>query len=286
MEKRRYVETPLGRIAYLDRGRGPAALFVHGVFFNGDLWNGVVDGVAGVRRCLCPDLHAHGWTEEPADADLSFAGQAEMLAAFLDAVGVDQADVVGNDSGGGIAQILAARHPERVRTLTLTNCDTHDGWPPEAFRPAIELITGPGGTDALANLASDPATARGAFAMGLEDPDKLTDELVARCFGQLVASPERAEAVVRFFRAFDCADTVAVEPQLRQLEAPALIVWGGADTFFDRKWAYWLRDTLGNVTRLVEIPRGRLFLPLDRPDELAAELLRHWDALPAAAVSG
>lgn len=286
MDKRRYVETPLGRIAYLDRGEGPVALFVHGVFFNGDLWNGVVDGVADVRRCLCPDLHAHGWTEEPRDADLSFAGQAEMLAAFLDAVGVDQVDVVGNDSGGGIAQIFAARHPERVRTLTLTNCDTHDGWPPEAFQPAIELITGPGGTEALANLAADPATARGAFAMGLEDPDKLTDELVAGCFGQLVASPERADAVVRFFRAFDCADTVAVEPQLRQLEAPALIVWGGADTFFDRRWAYWLRDTLGNVTRLVEIPQGRLFLPLDRPDELAAELLRHWDALPAAAAAG
>lgn len=276
---RSFMETPAGRIAYTERGEGPAALFVHGVFLHGDLWNGVVDRVAGVRRCVCPDLRAHGWTEDLPEADLSFAGQADMLSAFLDGLGVDQVDLVGNDSGGGIAQILAARHPDRIRSLTLTNCDTHDGWPPDAFKPAIELITGEGGTDALKSLAANPEAARSAFGMGLEHPENLTDELIESFFGRLVASPERIDAFVRFFRAFDCADTVAVEPLLKQLQAPALIVWGGADTFFDRKWAYWLRDTLGNVSRLVEIPSGKLFLPLDRPKDLAEELLVHWQAL-------
>ncbi len=51
-----------------------------------------------------------------------------MLKEVLDALKIDQVDLVGNDSGGGIAQIFAALYPERVRTLTLTNCDTPDNW--------------------------------------------------------------------------------------------------------------------------------------------------------------
>ena len=52
--------------------------------------------------------------------------------------------VLGNDSGGGIAQIFAALTPDRVRTLTLTNCDTHDNWPPEAFKPFVDMVAGGG----------------------------------------------------------------------------------------------------------------------------------------------
>jgi pimeloyl-ACP methyl ester carboxylesterase len=91
-----------------------------------------------------------------------------------------------------------------------------------------------------------------------------------------VRSGARIAALERFFPEMDCAQTVAVESGLRALQAPALIVWGGADVFFERQWAYWLRDTLPNVRRLVELPTGRLFFPLDRPEDLARELLAHW----------
>lgn len=278
---RRYVDTPAGRIAYSERGEGPAALFVHGVFFSGDLWEGVVDAVSGVRRCICPDLLAHGFTEERPGADLSFAGQAATLADLLDALELDQVDLVANDSGGGIAQILAAKHPDRIRSLALTNCDTHDGWPPEALKPTVAMITGERGPDLLRGLAANPEGARNAFAVGLEHPERLDDQTLRDFFERLVVSDERIEAVVGFFRAMDCSDTVEVEPLLCKVEAPALIVWGNADPFFEMRWAYWLRDTLPNVRRLVELPGGKLFLPLDRPEELAAELLVHWqrDAL-------
>ena len=69
---------------------------------------------------------------------------AKMLEEFLDALKIDQVDLVGNDSGGGIAQIFAALYPERVRSLTLTDCDTHDNWPPEAFKPFLAMAAGGG----------------------------------------------------------------------------------------------------------------------------------------------
>src|SRR5579872_393861 len=133
---RQTVSTAVGDIAYLEKGQGPAAVFVHGVFLNADLWQGQLHGLADVRRCLAVDLLAHGHSAGPrAGEELTMALQAEMVVAFLDALDLDAVDLVGNDSGGAIAQLVAVRVPERVRTLTLTNCDTHDNWPPEAFRP-------------------------------------------------------------------------------------------------------------------------------------------------------
>src|SRR5216684_52181 len=120
------VETLSGRISCASAGSGPVALFVHGVVLNKHLWRHQLAGLSDIRRCIALDLLAHGDTEIAPDQDVSVTANAAMLREFLDALKIDQVDLVGNDSGGGIAQIFAARHPDKVRTLTLTNCDTHD----------------------------------------------------------------------------------------------------------------------------------------------------------------
>src|ERR1044071_3136595 len=136
---RHSIQTASGRISYLEQGNGPAALFVHGVLLNSHLWRHQLAHLSDIRRTIALDLLAHGDTEIAADQDVSVTANAAMLAQFLDALDIARVDLVGNDSGGGIAQIFAANHPERVRSLTLTNCDTHDNWPPEAFRPFLEM---------------------------------------------------------------------------------------------------------------------------------------------------
>src|ERR1700690_4242853 len=116
------IETPSGRISYVSAGSGPVALFVHGVVLNKHLWRHQLAGLSDIRRCLAVDLLAHGDTEIAPDQDVSVTANAQMLKEVLDAVRIDQVDLVGNDSGGGIAQIFAALNPQRVRTLALTNC--------------------------------------------------------------------------------------------------------------------------------------------------------------------
>src|SRR5262245_13081519 len=98
-EKRRFVDTPSGRIAYVEQGTGPVALFVHGVLMNGYLWRHQLSELSATRRCIAIDLLAHGATEIHPEQDVSSTANAVMLGQLLDALKIDQVDLVGNDSG-------------------------------------------------------------------------------------------------------------------------------------------------------------------------------------------
>ena len=281
----RHAATALGDVAYTERGRGPTALFVHGVFLNGHLWRDVVDRVADVRRCLAVDLLGHGATRTPPEADVSFTGQAEMLEAFCARLGLDQVDLVANDSGTAVAQIFAARHPGRIRTLTLTNGDVHTNFPPEAVKPLIDA-TAQGLLPSIGQrMLEDVENARAQFAVGYEHPERIGEETLRIYLEPLFATPEATRHLERFILALDCRHTVEVEPALRRLAAPTLVVWGTGDVFFDVRWAYWLRDTIPGTRAVIELDGAKLFFPEERPAELAAALREHWQAAEGVAVA-
>src|SRR4051794_36126799 len=130
----KHVTTEHGDIAYVDEGSGPPALFVHGVFLSSHLWRNVIAAVRSDRRCLAIDLPAHGATRVTPGHDLSLPALADVLDSFCAALALEPVDLVANDTGGAVAQVFAARHPERVRTMVLTNCDVHDNLPPPNFK--------------------------------------------------------------------------------------------------------------------------------------------------------
>jgi pimeloyl-ACP methyl ester carboxylesterase len=274
------IETPSGRIAYLEAGTGPVTLFVHGVVLNKHLWRHQLAGLSDIRRCIAVDLLAHGETDIASDQDVSVTANANMLREFLDALKIDQVDLVGNDSGGGIAQIFAARHPERVRTLTLTNCDTHDNWPPEAFKPFVEMVAAGGLRDALSAMLADKAVYRSPQALGpaYERPESVSDEDIETYLRPLVRSEQRTRDVERFVGAFDNKHTVTIEPQLRQLKAPTLIVWGTDDVYFPVKWAHWLAKTIPGAKPPVELAGARIFFPEERAETFNQLLRDHLTA--------
>ncbi|HKU43467.1 MAG TPA: alpha/beta fold hydrolase, partial [Polyangiales bacterium] len=197
---KRHVTTEFGDIAYSERGSGPTALFVHGVFVNGYLWRHVIERVADLRRCVAIDLLAHGATRTAPGQDLSFTGQAQMLEAFCRALDIEQVDLIGNDSGGGIAQIFAARHPERIRSLTLTNCDTHDNWPPPAFDATRAAIARGRLKSMVRTMLADLGFACTSFGSAYEHPERLDAETVREYIGPL-ASDEALAHLERWFAA-------------------------------------------------------------------------------------
>jgi pimeloyl-ACP methyl ester carboxylesterase len=275
---RRHVDTPSGRISYVEHGSGPAALFVHGVLLNGYLWRHQLAALADVRRCIAVDLMAHGYTEISAAQDVSVTANAHMLAQFLDALTIDQVDLVGNDSGGGICQIFAALHPTRVRSLVLTDCDAHDNWPPEPFKGFVSMVAAGGLAGTLDAMLADKSVYRSPQALGLayEQPQAVSDDTIETYLRPHTRSPERLRQLERFVNAFDCRHTVAIETALKSVQAPTLIAWGTDDIFFDLKWSYWLEKTIAGSRRRMEVKGGRIFFPEERAREFNEAVRTHW----------
>jgi pimeloyl-ACP methyl ester carboxylesterase len=282
--RRRFAEVGSGRIAYFEMGEGPVALFVHGVPLNGYHWRHVIEKVQHRRRCIAIDLMGLGYTEIAPAQDVSFTAQARMIAEVMDVLGIERIDLVGNDSGGAIAQIFAATWPDRLNSLVLTNCDVHDGWPPPQVLPIMERSRNGTLAEIFRPLIERPDLARERYVRGesvplfrsYADPGILTDEIIGLYLQPLLSSQQRIEAFQRYWLGFDNAQTIAIEPALRRLNAPTLIVWGLEDIFFDKKWAYWLKETIPGAERVIEVPDSRLFFPEDRPDALTGPLLSFW----------
>jgi pimeloyl-ACP methyl ester carboxylesterase len=272
------VQTESGRISYTEQGTGPVALFVHGVLLNGHLWRHQLEDLSDIHRCIAVDLLAHGDTEIAPDQDVSVTANAKMLKEFLDALHIDKVDLVGNDSGGGIAQIFAALYPERVRSLTLTDCDTHDNWPPEAFKPFLAMAAAGGLRGTLDAMLSDKSIYRSPQALGpaYEHPEQLSDNCIETYLRPLVRSEQRTRDLQRFLAAFDNKYTLAIEARLKTLKAPTLIVWGTDDVYFDVKWSHWLADNIPGTQRRVEFKGARIFFPEERSVEFNKELRAHW----------
>ena len=272
----RFARTKFGEIAYTESGTGRAALFVHGTFLNGHFWSPVVERVSDVRRTICIDLMAHGATRIPAQQDVSVAAQAEMLEAVCKNLKLGEVDLVANDSGGAVAQIFAARHPRRIRTLTLTDCDTHDNWPPPVIQQLMQVSAHGQLDEVLRPWLLDVNNARQAFAPAFEHPELISAETFQTYFEPLLRTPESIHNLERWFLAADNHLTTKIQPLLKRLHAPTLIAWGTDDAFFDIKWAYWLRETIPGARKVIEVQGGRLFFPTERPNEFAAALREHW----------
>lgn len=278
-ERRRFVSTDYGEISVVENGAGPVAVFLHGFPLNGFHWRYQLTELAVLRRCVAIDLLGLGHTRARRGQDLSFASQAAMVLATLDQIGVDEFDLVGNDSGSGVAQLVATAAPHRIRSLVLTNGDVHDNFPPEAAEPVRQAAAEGALAPAFESFLNPAniAVAQAAFATVFEQPAHLEHALIDAYLAPLIASTERRESLHRFMLSLDPRQTIAIRDDLAKFRAPTSILWATADPFFDVRWAYWLRDLIPGTVRVVELSGAKLFFPEERPDEVNAWLRTHWE---------
>ncbi|OQW57739.1 MAG: hypothetical protein A4S14_19835 [Proteobacteria bacterium SG_bin9] len=273
---RRYVRTEFGEVAYVERGSGDVALFMHGYPLNGYQWRDIIDRLADTRRCIALDMMGAGHTKVPLTQDLSYPAQARMVASFLDALGIETIDLVGNDSGSAVAQIFAARTPDRVRSLTLTNSVVHDNWPPPASVWLVESARAGTYKTRLKTLLGDLDQFRVGLGHVFEHPERLTDETLRAYYAPLVATDVDGLNLERFISSIDASHTRDIEELLQKLHVPTLIMWGTGDALFELKWAYWLKANIPGVRRVIELPGAKVWFPEEYPALVSDTLRAHW----------
>jgi len=284
-DRRRFANTPFGKIAYVERGSGPVALFVHGYPLNGYQWRDIIEQLADLRRCIAVDLMGAGYTRTALDQDVSCPAQARMIAALLDALNIDQVDLVGNDSGSAVSQIFAARNASRLRSLTLTNSVVHDQWPPPALVWLVDAARRGTYKIRLKRLLGDLGQFRANLGHVFERPERLTDETLLTYYEPFVASEASGQNLERFIISIKARHTVEIEAQLRELCVPTLIMWGTGDTIFPLKSAYWLKAALPGARQVIELPGAKVWFPEEYPEFVSEKLREHWGRGPNAALT-
>ncbi len=269
-EQRREIELPAGRVRYREAGEGRPIVFVHGYLVDGRLWDGVIDSLSDRCRCLAPDwpLAAQQVAMSP-DADLSPYGVAAIVASFLERLELEDVTIVGNDSGGAISQVLVTRHPERIGRLVLTNCDTHENFPPGIFKAMPPVAALPGGMTLLATPFRIGALARAAFKPFSKKP--IPPDLIASWMHPSLRDPGVRHDAKKFTVGMNKRYTLEAAEKLRGSDLPLLLAWAPGDRFFPIKYAQRLQGEVPNA-RLVEIPDSATFVPLDQPRRLADEI--------------
>lgn len=277
---RRFANTNYGRIAHVERGKGPAALFLHGFPLNSFQWRDVIDRLEGYRRCVAPDFLGLGYTEVAEGQSVAPAAQVAMIAALLDLLSISTVDLVASDSGGAVAQLFVTRYPKRVRTLLLTNCDAEPDSPPPAVLPVIKLAhEGKFADQWLAPWVADKMLARSAKGLGglcYSVPTHPTDEAIDYYLGPLVSSPQRKALVNAYAIGLDPNPLAGIEPALKRCTVPTRILWGTGDTIFSQASADYLDRTFANSRGVRRVPEAKLFFPEEMPELVAEEALELW----------
>lgn len=270
----RTVQTRAGAVRVRDTGPGTdgghqPVLLVHSLLLDPDLYAGVVPLlVERGHRCVLPELPLGGHRLPLRDdADLSPPGLVRLLVDVLDALDLERVHVVGVDTGGALAQMLMAEHPDRVERVVLTGCDAYEEFPPRsllgwAFRP----LFAPGVSDVAAQLlrvrlvrrmlAMRPLTHQGA-------PDGLLLQWTAP-----LRDPRIRRDLRRAWTGMDGRHTLAAAERNRAFPRPVLIAWGDDDRLFRRRLAERLLADLPHA-QLVTLEDCAAFAALDQPRRLA-----------------
>jgi pimeloyl-ACP methyl ester carboxylesterase len=269
-DQRREIDLPAGTIRYREAGGGKPVVFVHGYLVDGRLWDGVLDSLADRCRCFAPDwpIGAQQIAMKP-DADLSPYGISDLIASFLEQMQLEDVTIVGNDSGGAMSQVLVTRRPERIGRLVLTNCDTHENFPPGAFKALPPLAKLPGMMSAIAAPFRVGAVARAAFKPFAKKP--IAPELIGSWMEPGFRSPDIRRDLKKVTVGMNKRYTLEAAEKLRSSQLPVLLAWAPGDRFFPLKHAERLAKETPKA-RLVQIPDSRTFVPYDQPQRLADEI--------------
>ena len=253
---------------------GPPIILLHGAKGGNGIWVKTVGPLARTYRVYAPDLPGFGLSDKIVFGETPFLpAMSEFLAAYLDAIKVKRATVVGHSMGGLLALTFAQHHPERVSRLVLA---APLGFGPISGAFAMKALSVPG-VASLAQatvLKSSLASERDWCAAHL--PHASADDVrdFADYYYRTSLVPGAAEpmsALSRQYFTWGGFKTPLTEQGLAAIKAPTAVIWGLADDRVQSNQGQRARAMLPHA-RLIYLEHARHLLPLDHPEEFVKVL--------------
>lgn len=257
---KQFIDLSFGMMGFRKAGgEGPPIVFLHGIPTSSFLWRKVVDGLQKNFTCYAIDMLGYGDSDKPVGKDLSIEAQSEYIVQWALEVGLDDFHLVGHDIGGGVAQLMAFRHPEKVRRLVLIDTISYDSWPVAD----IDRLKDAQWDDILRSRDLRSGFRR-ALEGGLFNKSLVTDEVLEGYVGPFLGQTGR-EAYLRCARALETHHLSDYSQEIEAILNPTLLLWGQHDSYQELAFGQRLSNALVN-NRLEVCPDGSHFLPEDQPD--------------------
>jgi pimeloyl-ACP methyl ester carboxylesterase len=263
----RILDVAGGRLRAHVTGDGPVVVLVHGVLVNANLWRKVVPRLRGFT-CVTLDMPLGSHLEAVPGRPLDPPDLAALIDEAVTALGREDVTLVGNDTGGALCQLAAARRPSWLGRLVLTSCDAFEHFPPALLKPLFAQLRLPGGILAALTPLRVRAARRLPIAYGLLTHAPIADAPSDSYVLPALGSPEVRADLARVCKGIDARHTLAAAERLRVLDRPALIAWSEDDRFFPRADGERLARTIPGA-RFELVEGARTFSPEDRPERLA-----------------
>lgn len=283
------LETSGGITLHTRRTPGPAdttAVYVHGLGGSSTNWTDLAALLSPYANGISVDLPGFGFSEPVEGFKFSLDEHADQLAKFIEPLG--RVHLLGNSMGGAIALLIAARHPELVRTLTLISPAMPDRRPDPrrlsdplmafAYLPVV-------GRSVRRKLASytPRERARQVIKLCFADPDafpehrldELEQEHTARA-GLKWANSAMAASTFGIFRTWFARGESSLWSIAPQVSAPSLVVWGTQDRVISVRRAHRTANAMSRA-RLLVLPRTGHVAQMERPVAVAKGVLGMWE---------
>lgn len=254
------------KLFYRTAGTGSETIvLLHGIPTNSFLWMAILPQLAEEFTVVAPDMVGFGKSGRATRENLTLPKQAEHVSNLLDELNIQSAHVVGHDLGGGVAQILSVKHPEKVKSLVVLDGVAFNNWP----LAKVVALRYPTATE----FESPSFFIERMFREGLFHQEILTPELLRPFlapFDHKMGLKELQEASF----ALDHRQTEDIVPALEQLQIPATFLYGQYDRFLPAYWGMRLKETVSGSEFKV-LAECSHFSMLDNPLLVAQEIAEH-----------
>lgn len=280
---RRTVQLPAGPVNYREQGEGRPVLLLNGLLTDGHFWDQVTPHLSGVR-VIVPDLPL-GSHRLPMrrDADLTPPGLAVLVDDLMAELGLRDVVLVGADTGGAVAQLVAARHRDRLGALVLCACDALEHFPPPSFYFLKALGYLPGGLLLPRPLMALPGMRRRAYRSVQRRP--VSTQLAEYWMTADQGNPGVRRDLAKVLRGMSRRHTLAAAEQLRDFDRPTRLVWGDTGNVFPLRDGERLAQMIPHAT-LTVVPDSYAHVPIDAPHAVAVAINDTATSLPDRHASG
>ncbi len=250
------------RVHYVDRGKGPAVVLVHGFASSLETWSSMMPALEKKGfRVIALDLKGFGWTDRP-EGDYSPDAEAKLIYGLLDQRGVDRFALVAHSWGSSVALAAALQQPARVTRLAL-----YDAWVYEEQLPTFfHWSRADGVGETLFSLFYSERSDE-KMAMAFYDPSVIPEKLVddvERALGRPGAEAG-ALAAVRGQHFLE------LQAKYKGIKQPTLLLWGREDVVTTLRFGERLSHDLPNA-KLVVYPLCGHFPMIESASASTADL--------------